>query len=96
MLCSFFRLDCQIMLQFTKETNENNIKKGKLCTKMRKFFMKSCTTKKKENLLLKQSATKLVCILYGGKVELYLLEISKMLTKIILKIHKFKKPQKFS
>ena len=33
----------------------------------------------------KQSATKLVCFLFGGKVDLYLLRTCKMLTKITSK-----------
>ena len=43
--------------------------------------MKTRSTQKQENFLFKQLATKLICILQGGKVDLYLLRISKMLAK---------------
>ena len=42
--------------------------------KNRKILCENSQYQKQENLLFKQSATKLICILQGGKADLYLLK----------------------
>ena len=65
------------MLQFTKEKNNN--KNGKVCTKI---LFENSYHQKQENLLLEQSATKLVCILYGEKVDLVFTENKQNVKKL--------------
>ena len=57
------------MLQFTKET-----KKAKMgnYAQTSKISYENSWYQKQEKLMLKHSATKLVCILYGGKIVQYL------------------------
>ena len=57
--------------------------KWEVMHKNQKILYENSYYEKQENVVLKQSATKLVCILYGGKVDLFLLRISRMLTKIL-------------
>ena len=66
-----------------------NEKKGKTTAKtaiMHKIYKISYQNsyyKEQENVLLKQSITKLVYFLYERKFDLYLMKIGKKLTKII-------------
>ena len=55
---------------------------GNYAQNYQKILYENSLYQEQENLLIKQSATKLICILQGGEVDLYLLRISKSWTKI--------------
>ena len=53
--------------------------------KNRKILCENSLYQKQENLLFKQSATKLICILQGGKADLYLLKKKQNFDQINIK-----------